>query len=717
MEDIKIGIIVYPGSNCIEETRRYFPNSFYIWHETEIINEEIDLLVIPGGFAFGDREYDKATEKYKINPGKMAKNSPVSKVIFKAAENKIPILGICNGFQILIKLGLLPGSLNLNTNKRFTCKKVMCMFDGIFKEKCSGLRLKLDVANSFGNYSPCTSYKELKNDNRIFLRYDDENYIEENGSFENIAGICNRDFTIFGMMPHPERTINSNLFKDILYSIITKPVEKSNLEEDIKSLMNSEHISYKSTRKFLKNLYTQGKHVIQGPGENAGIVDIGNGYGLAIRIESHNHPVFIDPYNGASTGVGGIIRDIFTMGARPIALLDFLRFGRDENSGKLLKESVRGIADYGNCIGIANVGGDCFRESTYSKNPLVNICCMGIVNKDNIVYGNVKNNEDLLIYVGSKTGSDGINGAKMASQTFTDDTDLEDLKSNIQKGDPFLEKLLLEACLEINELKLAEGMQDMGAGGLLCSSVEMVQRGRNKYGKNFGCVINIDNIPGKGGVDRCDKLISESQERMLLAVKQENFSKVYKIFKKWDLEYHCIGQVDMTGMYTVIDNKNKIFFKENMEDFDDPTQDWELKKVNKDAYKGDRILESDTDLWSNYDSTVGGRTSTLGRGEINASVLDIYEIGKKLIITWGENFEICHKKMTVMSGKPLGIVNCLNYGHPGDTLGDMKEFLEDLTEKCKEFEVPILGGNVSLYNATDDVSIRPTPILVMIGLV
>ena len=715
MERMRVGIVVYPGSNCIEETRRYFPNSFYIWHTSEIMDDDMDLLVIPGGFAFGDREYNKATETYRINPGVMAKNSPVSNVILKASRNNRPILGICNGFQILIQLGLLPGRLELNNNKRFTCKKVDCRVDGIFKKSLSEMRLNMDVANSFGNYVP-ENYEELEKNDRIFLRYEDETYCKENGSFKNIAGICNEDFTVFGMMPHPERVTHSTLFKDILYNVISKHCKKITLKTEIESLMNSEHISYKSTRKFLKELYTEGKHVIQGPGENAGIVDVGDGYGVAIRIESHNHPVFIDPYNGAATGVGGIIRDIFTMGARPIGLLDFQRFGRDENSDRLLKESVRGIADYGNCIGIPNIGGDCYRESTYSKNPLVNICCLGLVKKENIVYGNVRNIGDYLIYVGSKTGTDGINGAKMASQTFSDDTDMESLKSNIQKGDPFLEKLLLEACLEITEKKLADGMQDMGAGGLLCSSVEMVQRGRRKFGYDFGCEINIDSIPGKQGVDGTDKLISESQERMLLAVNEMNILKVFEIFKKWDLEYHCVGRVNGLGHYTVVNNDRKKLFRENMTDFDDPTEHWDLHKVNTGVFQKDRVLESETDLWTNYDSTVGGRTTTLGRGKDNMSILQLYEIQKRLVVTWGETFEVCHQRMLEESAQPLGLVNCLNYGHPGETLGDMKEFLEDLTEKCKEFQVPVLGGNVSLYNATDDVSIRPTPILVMIGI-
>ena len=320
------------------------------------------------------------------------------------------------------------------------------------------------------------------------------------------------------MMPHPERSSDKTI-KNMIKRLVEYTKENLNyqkiFETRISELMESEHISYKSTRKYLKNLYTDGHHVVQGPGENAGIIDIGNGYCLAMRIESHNHPVFIDPYQGAATGVGGILRDIFTMGARPIAILDFLRFGVDENSDRLLKSTINGISDYGNCFGVANVGGDLYRSEMYNKNPLVNVGCIGIVKKENIVYGNALEEGSYFIYVGSKTGSDGMNGACMASNEFTSDIDIESMKSNIQKGDPFLEKLLQEACNEITYLNLLEGMQDMGAGGLLCSSLELVQRGRDKTKRNLGCTLFVDKIPTKYKMDPCDRIISESQERML----------------------------------------------------------------------------------------------------------------------------------------------------------------------------------------------------------
>jgi len=704
---------MYPGSNCVEDTKRYFPDSFFIWHN-ESEWRPMDMLVIPGGFAFGDRDYEYATHEYSINPGKKAKDSPVSKIIMTAYNLGIPILGICNGFQILIQMGLLPGKLCANLKNRFICKNVVCELTNTFttinyKDKFHGL----EVANSFGKYEPDTDFDY----NQIILKYCDQ-YVVENGSY--IAGICDKSKKVFGMMPHPERT-NNKIIKEIIMRIMSDcknertSALKTKFKSEIKNLMNSEHISYKSTRKYLKELYTEGEHVIQGPGENAGIVDIGGGYALALRIESHNHPTFIDPYHGASTGVGGILRDIFTMGARPIALLDFLRFGSNSNSNRLLRESVRGIADYGNCIGIANVGGDCYHDKLYETNPLVNVGCIGIMKKKNIVYGNVKEDGDILIYVGRKTGNDGINGAAMASCEFKADTNVDSLKDNIQHGDAFLEKLLMEACLEITEAGLVQGMQDMGAGGLLCSSLEVVQRGRRKYEQNFGCIINVDTIPEIGNMDSCDKLISESQERMLLVSKPECVERIFDIFNKWELEYSIVGNVNLTGKYTVVSNIGELF-SENVTDFDDPHQEWCIDNVSIPFTTTKNLTPcSKTDLWTNYDKSIGGRTSELGRGNV-FTVLDLYEVNKKLIITWGQDFDTCYENIICKRGKPLGLVNCLNYGHPKDSLGNMVAFLQDLTRKCRQYSVPVLGGNVSLYNATDDNSIKPTPILMMIGL-
>ena len=726
---MKVAIVLYPGSNCSNDIKQYFERRnnecFYIWHKNSThSNYDFDLLVIPGGFAFGDRYYQKATGNYEHNPGKMAIESAVTNIILETNKRNIPIFGVCNGFQILTKLGLLPGSLKKNANNKFSCLNVSCDITTQLLSNNFDNITNLDVANQFGNYTINEDELEtLKKNNQILLRYND-GYKTENGSVYGIGGVFDEKLIVLGMMPHPERTNNSEIYNVIENMVKNSKsnndeVERLLFEKSIEELMFSEHISYKSTKKYLKNMFTEGAHVIQGPGENAGIVDIGDGYCLAMRIESHNHPIFIDPFNGSATGVGGILRDIFTMGARPIAVLDFLRFGSDQHSHNLLKETVRGISYYGNCFGVANVGGNCVIDDIYKGNPLCNVACIGIMKKEHIVYGNALNENSVLVYVGSKTGCEGVNGAKMASESFSNDTNLEELKSNIQTGDPFLEKLLLEACLEIVENNLFEGMQDMGAGGLLCASLEVVQRGREKTGKNLGCVMNVENIPTKYDMNSCDTLISESHERMLLVVRPENVDKVFSIFEKWDLEYSVVGTVDESGFYTVKD-RGIVKYDKDISTFSNITQDWPEKDFI--IENNVRSILMNQELWSNYDSTIGNRTiRPVNRVEtfdskVNYSLLDIYENNKQLIISWGENFDDCLNPIRDMNFKPLGIVNCLNYGHPNESMGAFKNFVEQLTEKCVEHSIPILGGNVSLYNSTDDKSINPTPILVMTGI-
>ena len=708
---MNVGIVRYPGSNCDIETLNYFGDlgkSFYIWHNNSDLSvlDDLNLLVLPGGFAFGDRVYDKATNEYNISPGTMALLSPVSKVINEAVERKIPIIGICNGFQILIQMKLLPGKLELNTSKKFECKKVKCniFFDN--KE----LETTFCIANSYGNYK---NENELNSEVSYFLKYQNK----------NVAGVYDSNKKVIGMMPHPER--NNYDFKQTLYKMLfnNKQINsQTKFDKCIKDLMYSEHISYKTTRKYLKKLHTSEDWVVQGPGENAGIVDIGKSndgtdYCIAIRIESHNHPTYIDPFEGAATGVGGILRDIFTMGARPIAIMDFLRFGTNEHSKCLLNKAIEGISYYGNCFGVANVGGDLRTHNSYNTNPLVNVACLGIVKKENIVYGNAKSESTYLVYVGSKTGNEGINGAAMASNVFKDSNITDELKTNVQKSDPFLEKLLLEACCEITEQKLIDGMQDMGAGGLLCASLELVKRGREKSIKNMGCEIYIDKVPTKYEMEYHNILISESQERMLLICKEQNLKKVGEIFEKWDLEYSVIGKTNESNSYKVL-NLNEKLYERNMESFDD-VNDYTNIPLDEVRYIEEIKCKKvkDMSLWEIYDSTVGNRTIKGSDKPGSYAVLDIYEVNKQLVLTWGENFEECYEIINKMEGiRPLCMVNCLNFGDPKYCLNDLKDTIDDLSKKCKEFKIPIVGGNVSLYNTTGSESIRPTPILVMMGI-
>ena len=730
---LKVGIIVYPGSNCDKDTYNYFNDWFdciYIWHTMSKLEIHIDLLIIPGGFAFGDRVYDKATNNYIIDPGKMAIESEVSNIIFEAVSKKIPILGICNGFQILTKLKLLPGELIINKNNKFNCKKIKVTAyyeDGNYDTM-------LYIANSYGRYKISEEdYKKLLV-RQVFLEYNEK--LESVDSYYNIAGISNQNSTIFGMMPHPER--NNIDFKPILLKIIfsKNPIIERQIifYNKIQELMNSEHISYKSTKKFLKKLPTQADWVIQGPGENAGIIDIGDDYCLAVRIESHNHPTFIDPFEGAATGVGGILRDIFTMGARPIAILDFLRFGIDDNSRVLLNSAINGISYYGNCVGVANIGGDCYIGETYNKNPLVNVAAMGIVKKDNIIYGNAKAKGNILIYVGSKTGNEGIGGAAMASKSFKDNSNMDELKNNVQKSDPYLEKLLLESCCEIAENKLAIGMQDMGAGGLLCATYETVLRGREKYNKNLGCKLCLEKVPLKYDMDYCNILISESQERMLIIADQENKIKIFEIFQKWDLECAIIGEITDDSIYSVFFN-DEIQFKERIINKKEINEDWvtDDKFVNRIEKKNDSIHEYNSDnevinviykiqddtLWNRYDFTIGNRTIK-GPDQIGTySIIKLPEVNKNLFVTWQSyNIDIIsvNKLFNNFNVKPLCLVNCLNYGHPKEKINELSNFINVLSSFSNEYNIPIVGGNVSLYNSTDNKCITSTPVIVIIGI-
>ena len=456
------------------------------------------------------------------------------------------------------------------------------------------------------------------------------------------------------MMPHPER--NNTSFKPILNNILfpldSKIHTQMYFHTKILELMHSEHISYKSTRNYLKHLHTQEPWVIQGPGENAGIIDIGDGYCLALRIESHNHPTFINPFEGAATGVGGILRDIFTMGARPIAILDFLRFGTDLNSDRLLKKAIEGISYYGNCVGVANVGGDCYLGETYNKNPIVNVACLGIVKKENIIYGDAQNENQLLIYVGSKTGNEGIGGAAMASAAFNSIINIDSMQHNVQKSDPYLEKLLLEACCEIADKKLAAGMQDLGAGGLLCATHEIVNRGRAKSKMNLGCNIHLHKVPTKYGMEPCNILTSESQERMLIVANIQNVQEINEIFNKWDLEYATIGNITLDGKYSVY-NSDELLYTEKMANMKDITQTWTMEGT----CPGSSCKKlKNMDLWKVYDSTVGNRTIKGPDKPESYAVLSIPENGKSLVLTWGSNFYICHNKMLEVGGRPLCIV-------------------------------------------------------------
>lgn len=508
--------------------------------------------------------------------------------------------------------------------------------------------------------------------------------------------------------------------------------QKSNIPTILAQAMASEHTSYKSTKHILSQLHTSGRYVLQGPGENAGIVDLGKGYALAMRIESHNHPSFIKPYHGAATGVGGILRDIFTMGARPIALLDILRFGTDVRARRLLPEVVRGIADYGNCVGVPVVGGDLYVDSTYNHNCLVNVAAFGLVKKKNIIYGNALTVGNDLIYVGARTGRDGIGGAQMASENL----DTHDV-STVQDADPFLEKLLLEACGELADTNMIEGMQDMGAAGLLCSTSEVVMRGRKKIGKNLGAKIYLNRVPTKTrGMSPVDMLLSESQERMLIVGHKKYRRDILAIFKRWDLEACVIGDVTDNGKYTIVYDtpaqKNIALAMDFSEIFPDVRENWDMRSWNAQDTKHIKASRKQTkQLWHQYDWMVGLRTIKGPDKPGRYAIINVPEIGKEIVIAWSSDegisnrdpktgiehaFDTCHERLRSLSAIPLGLTNCLNFGHPRDSMGAFAQTVATLRDCSRATAIPVVSGNISLYNAYGSHSIKPTPVLVMAGV-
>jgi phosphoribosylformylglycinamidine synthase len=522
-------------------------------------------------------------------------------------------------------------------------------------------------------------------------------------------------------------------------------------ELGIFSVMWSEHCSYKSSRVHLKTLPTRGPQVLQGPGENAGAVAIGDGLAAVFKIESHNHPSFIEPYQGAATGVGGIIRDIFTMGARPIALLNSLRFGSLDAPGtrRLLEGVVAGIAGYGNSIGIPTVGGEIAFEPSYAGNPLVNVFCLGIARASDIIKGVASGVGNAVYYVGAKTGRDGIHGATMASAEF--DEKSAEKRPAVQVGDPFMEKLLLEACLEVMQTDALVGIQDMGAAGLTCSTTEMGSRG------GAGVEIDVAHVPQReSGMTPYDIMLSESQERMLLVVKRGRESEVERIFDKWDLHAVHIGEVTDDGMLRVKQKGTVVAEIPNRALTDEaplyrrpmaePDYLAEVRALDLDRVIGSQPVDANAALlrllgsptigskkwvYRQYDHMV--RTNTINYPGFGAGVVRIKGTHRALALSVDGNGRYCYldphrgamlavaeaaRNVACAGARPLGATNCLNFGNP-ERPGIMWQFakaVEGIGDACRALDVPITGGNVSLYNETDGKAIYPTPVIGVVGL-
>ena len=540
-----------------------------------------------------------------------------------------------------------------------------------------------------------------------------------------------------------------NLTEEEYKRIVDILGREPNLTElGIFSVMWSEHCSYKSSKIYLKNLPTTGKHVIQGPGENAGVIDVGDGLAVVFKIESHNHPSYIEPYQGAATGVGGILRDIFTMGARPIAVLDSLRFGPLDNpKNRVIMEGViSGIAGYGNSIGVPTVGGETYFNKCYSQNPLVNVCCIGIAPKNRIFYARARGKGNPVLYVGAKTGRDGIHGATMASAEF--DEDLEEKRPNVQVGDPFKEKLLLEACLEVMKKDLIVGIQDMGAAGLTCSTSEMADKA------NSGIEIDLDLVPKREeGMNSYEIMLSESQERMLLVAKADKEEEVKKIFRKWDLDAITIGKVTDTGRL-IAKEKGKVvvdipvrgivrdcpvyrrpvklpfYLREvnylEMPEVPNDLNSTFLKLLSSPTIADkewifrqyDHMVQINTVLLPGADATVlriKGTKKALA-GTVDGNSLYTYlnpKTGAKIAVA-----EAC-RNLVCVGAKSLGVTNCLNFGNPEkpEIMWQFKEVVEGMGETCRFFEIPVTGGNVSFYNETMGSAVYPTPVLGIVGLI
>ena len=514
-------------------------------------------------------------------------------------------------------------------------------------------------------------------------------------------------------------------------------------ELGIFSAMWNEHCCYKTSKKWLKKLPTKNDVVIQGPGENAGIIDLEDNDGIAFKIESHNHPSYIEPFNGSATGVGGILRDIFTMGARPIATLDSIRFGeiKTDKTKYLLNGVVHGIGHYGNCIGIPNIGGECEFDKTYDYNNLVNAMAIGHVKKNAIFYSKPKTVGGLIVYIGSKTGKDGIHGASMASDVFSED-DEDDKRPSVQVGDPFMEKLLMEGCLELMSSGLIESMQDMGAAGITSSSVEMASKG------NVGVLINLDKIPLRQPLTPYEILLSESQERMLAVIEKGNDEKVREILKKWQIDFEVIGEITNTKR-VVFESQNKkiVDLPVNIIVDDAPEYDREFylpKKRNKRKFDLSNLtlekmisnllnnlnhLEKSW-VYNQYDSTVMGDTvkepgqatgivklhdsqKVIGAStDCNPLYIRINpELG--MIYTVAE----AYRNLIASNIKPMAITNNLNFASPLDPniMGEIVLSVNGLKISASQLDTPIVSGNVSLYNQTNDAPINPTPVIGMVG--
>ena len=548
----------------------------------------------------------------------------------------------------------------------------------------------------------------------------------------------------------PEIVKEHGLSEEEYQIILDRLGREPNINElGIFSVMWSEHCSYKSSRRHLGKFLTKGDRVIQGPGENAGVIDIDDGDAIIFKMESHNHPSFIEPYQGAATGVGGIMRDVFTMGARPIALMNALRFGEPSHwkTKQLVNGVVAGIGGYGNCVGVPTVGGETNFHKGYNGNILVNAMCVGLADADNVFYSAAKGVGNPIFYVGSKTGRDGIHGATMASAEFDDDS--EEKRPTVQVGDPFTEKLLIEACLELMATDAIIAIQDMGAAGLTSSSIEMADKG------GVGISINLDKVPQREeNMTPYEMMLSESQERMLMVIQPGKEKLAYEVFEKWELDVAMIGKTTDTGRLVLRHNRKKVCdipiapLADDAPNLDRPytipaslpvikaadvheTQDYDDALVR---IVSSPDIASKRWIWEQYDRHVMADTVDSSQSGGDAAIVRIHGKNKAIAITtdctpryvqadpyMGGKQCVAEtwRNLTCVGADPIAITDCLNFGNPErpEIMGQFVGAIEGMNEACRAFDYPVVSGNVSLYNETNGVAIPPTPAVGGVGLI
>ena len=545
----------------------------------------------------------------------------------------------------------------------------------------------------------------------------------------------------------PEVVRAHGLTEDEYKNVLSIMKREPNMTElGIFSVMWSEHCSYKSSKKWLKTLPTEAPWVICGPGENAGVIDIGDGDAAIFKMESHNHPSFIEPYQGAATGVGGILRDVFTMGARPVANLNALRFGDPSHpkTRHLVSGVVAGIGGYGNCVGVPTVGGEVNFDASYNGNILVNAMTVGLARADRIFYSKAAGIGNPVVYVGSKTGRDGIHGATMASAEFSEDS--EEKRPTVQVGDPFTEKLLIEACLELMATDSVVSIQDMGAAGLTSSSFEMASKG------GLGIEMNLDAVPVREtGMTPYEIMLSESQERMLIVIKPGHEAKVEAIFKKWELDFAVIGHLTDNGRMVLNYKGEKVAdlpidpLAQASPEYDRPWVASEKRPViaAKDVPESDVIeslkklvgcpdLASKRWVWEQYDHMVMG--DTIGRPGGDAGIVRVHGTNKALAMTTDCTPRYCladpheggrqavaeaYRNLCAVGARPLAVTDNLNFGNPEkpQIMGQIVEAIKGMGEACLGLDFPVVSGNVSLYNETEGQAILPTPAIGAVGLI